>query len=138
MLVPENIKLMVRGLFEDKQAKKELEDSIDKDVSDLKKWMLEHKMDEFAVDDISVTYGSQVRSSMDEGKTIEIIKSLADAAPVEIRDRILGCIHTKEYVDENELERLMYDDVIPKDALAPAVLIKTVYTLNMRRSRKKD
>lgn len=137
--IAENIKCLVRGLFEDKQAAKELEDSIQKDSTELKKWMGEKKADEMMVDDIQVTYKPQVRSTMDEGKTLEILHALADAARTDAeREQILGCIHIKEYVDEIELENLIYNDVVSKESLEPAMLTKTIFVLNLRRSRKKD
>ena len=136
--IAENIKCLVRGLFEDKQAAKELDDSIQKDSAELKKWMSEKKSDEMMVDDIQVTYKPQVRSTMDEGKTLEILHELADNAKLdEERELILGCIHTKEYVDETELENLIYNDVVSKESLEPAMLTKTIFVLNLRRSRKK-
>lgn len=137
--INEKIKSLVRGLFEDKQAAKELDDSIQKDSAELKKWMGDRKHSEMMVDDIKVTYQPQVRSTMDEGKVLEIIKALAaQASTEEQREQILGCIHTKEYVDEAELENLIYNEQVPKEALEPAMLTKTIFVLNLRRSRKKD
>lgn len=133
------IKSLVRGLFEDKQAAKELEASIEKDSAELKKWMGEKKADEMEVDDIKVTYKPQVRSTMDEGKTLEIVKRLAEQAITEEqREKILGCIHTKEYIDETELESLIYNELVSKEALEPAMLTKTIFVLNLRKTKKKD
>lgn len=137
--INEKIKSLVRGLFEDKQTYKELEESIQNDSAEIKKWMSDKKRGEMMVDDIKVTYQPQVRSSMDEGKTLEIIKQLAEQASTdEQREQILGCIHTKEYVDETELESLIYNELVSKESLEPAMLTKTVYVLNLRKSRKKD
>ena len=137
--INEKIKSLVRGLFEDKQTYKELEESIQNDSAEIKKWMSDKKRGEMMVDDIKVTYQPQVRSSMDQGKTLEIIKQLAEQASTdEQREQILGCIHTKEYVDETELESLIYNELVSKESLEPAMLTKTVYVLNLRKSRKKD
>lgn len=137
--INEKIKSLVRGLFEDKQAAKELDESIQKDSAELKKWMGDRKHSEMMVDDIKVTYQPQVRSTMDEGKVLEIIKALAEQASTEEqREQILSCIHTKEYVDEAELESLIYNEQVSKEALEPAMLTKTIFVLNLRRSRKKD
>lgn len=138
-LVADNIKRLVRGLFEDKQAAKELDDSIQKDSAELKKWMSARQADEMTVDDIQVTYKPQIRSTMDEGKTLAIIHALAEQADTEEkRQQILGCVHTKEYIDETELENLIYNDVVSKEDLEPAMLTKTIFVLNLRRSRKKE
>lgn len=137
--IAENIKSLVRGLFEDKAAAKELDDSIQKASAELKTWMGSKKADEMTVDDIKVTYKPQVRSSMDEEKTLEILRTLADEAKTEAeRNQILGCIKTKEYVDGTELENLIYNDVVTKESLEPAMLTKTIFVLNLRKSRKKD
>lgn len=135
----EAIKQLIRGLFEDKQVAKELDDSITKDSATVKTWMKEHKADSMLVDDISVTYKPQVRSSMDEAKVIEILKrQIEEAGDGETAERLAGCIKTREYVDDTELESVIYDELLSKDDLAPAVIEKVIYTLNLRRAKKKD
>ena len=101
----EKLKSLVRGLFEDKQALKELDASVTKDSNELKKWMGDKKVDQMDVDSIHVTYSPQVRSTMDEGKTLEILRQLAADADDNMAEQILGCIKTREYVDEEELDR---------------------------------
>ena len=136
---PENIQRLIRGLFEDKQTSKELDTSINRDSAELKAWMSETKIDAMTVDDIKVTYKPQVRSTMDEGKTLEILHTLANSASTdEERERILRCIHTKEYVDETELENLIYNDIVKKENLEPAMISKTISVLNLRCIPKKD
>ena len=73
MKIDERIKSLVRGLFEDKQCAKELDDQIKEQSTELKSWMSEHKVPDMMVDNVSVTYKPQVRTSMDEGKVLEII-----------------------------------------------------------------
>ena len=136
--INEQIKRLVRGLFEDKQALKELDDSVTKDSAELKKWMGNKKVDEMDVDAIHVTYSPQVRSTMDEGKTMEILRQLAAKANDEVAEQILGCIKTKEYVDETELENLIYNEIVSKDALEPAMQSKTIFVLKMREIKAKN
>lgn len=137
--INEYIKKLVRGLFEDKQALKELDDSVTKDSAELKKWMLEKNADQFDVGSIHVTCSPQVRSTMDEGKVIGILRNLIDTAKTdEESDRISNCIRTKEYVDEDELERLIYDEIIDKSVLEPAMQSKTVFVLKMRENKPKE
>lgn len=136
--INEQIKRLVRGLFEDKQALKELDDSVTKDSAELKKWMGDKKVDEMDVDSIHVTYSPQVRSTMDEGKTMEILRQLAAEATDEVAEQILGCIKTKEYVDETELESLIYNEIVSKDALEPAMQSKTIFVLKMRENKAKE
>lgn len=130
--INEKIKSLVRGLFEDKQTQKELDNSIEKDSAELKKWMADKKVDVMDVDSIHVTYAKQVRSTMDEGKTIEILRELAKNVDDSEAEKILGCIKTKEYIDEQELENLIYNEMVSKETLEPAMLTKVVYVLKMR------
>ena len=136
--INEQIKSLVRGLFEDKQALKELDDSVTKDSAELKKWMGDKRVDEMDVDSIHVTYSPQVRSTMDEGKTMEILRQLAAEAADEVAEQILSCIKTKEYVDETELENLIYNEIVSKDALEPAMQSKTIFVLKMREIKAKN
>ncbi len=136
--INEQIKRLVRGLFEDKQVLKELDDSVTKDSVELKKWMGDKKLDHMDVDSIHVTYSPQVRSTMDEGKTIEILRQLAAKANDEVAEQILRCVKTKEYVDETELENLIYNEIVSKDALKPAMQSKTIFVLKMRETEAKE
>lgn len=136
--INEQIKRLVRGLFEDKQALKELDDSVTKDSAELKKWMGDKKLDHMDVDSIHVTYSPQVRSTMDEGKTMEILRQLAAEANDEVSEQILGCIKTKEYIDETELENLIYNEIVSKDSLEPAMQSKTIFVLKMRENKAKE
>ena len=136
--IANRIKSLVRGLYEDKQAAKELEDSINKDSAELKSWMSSKKADKMEVDDITVTYKPQVRSTMDEQKTLEIIHRIASKAETEeLQARILNCVETKEVINEQELEKLIYDGIIEKEELEPAMLSKTIFVLNLRKKAKK-
>ncbi len=137
--ITEELKRVIRGLFEDKQALKELDDSVKKSSDNLKQWMNEHNESRLEVDNIVVTYSPQVRSSMDETATIAILKELAESVRnQEDRDRILSCIRTREYVDDTALEQAIYDGLVQKDDLEPAVITKTVQVLRLAQSRKKS
>lgn len=131
----EKIKSLVRGLFEDKQVYKELDESISNDTKELKKWMSDKKANVMDVDNIHVTYSPQVRSSMNEDKTIEILKQRAEelinGGDISTAAQITNCIKTKQVVDELALEDLIYNDVIQKELLEPAMNTKIIYVLKM-------
>lgn len=139
MKIDERVKSLVRGLFEDKQCAKELDDQIKEQSTELKSWMSEHKVPDMMVDNVSVTYKPQVRTSMDEGKVLEILKALFmerfKAGKKEEAEKIRACIKTKEYVDEELLETLIYDEIVDKSLLEPAEISKTIYVLNLREKK---
>lgn len=78
----------------------------------------------------TITY--QNRVSMDDEKVIEIIKENISAA------KRNGVIKTKEYVDYDVLEGLIYNGVIAAEKLECAQTTKVIATLTVKPLKKKE
>lgn len=79
-------------------------------------------------DGIKVDYKEVVKLSIDEDKQLNIIKQLAESNPA-----ILDCIITKEVVDENILEDLIYTGIIDPTDLQPAMIETKSKRLTVKR-----
>ena len=120
----------INRIFRNKHDFKELDEQIKKDTKYIKEKLAERKITEFETDSCKAVITYQQRNSMDEEKLIEILKNYLSKTGQE------KVIKTKEYVDYDELEKLIYNGVIPAEKLEPAQTTKTIAVLNVKQRKE--
>ena len=107
-----------------KQAKEE-----EKNVTEELKLILDEEgISKDTIDGIKVNYTTCTKSSINEDKLLAIVKQLAQEQP-----ELLSCIETKEVINENTLEELMYQGFITPGDIQPAYEEKQYKTLKLKR-----
>ena len=119
---------LLNKLTQIKEINKKNKD-IEKDLVNETKTVLEEQgISKGQYDGIKVDYKEVVKLSIDEDKQLSIIKQLAKSNPT-----ILDCIITKEVVDENILEDLIYTGIIDPTDLQPAMIETKSKRLTVKR-----
>ena len=119
---------LLNKLTQIKELNKKNKD-IEKDLVNETKTILEEQgISKGQYDGIKVDYKEVVKLSIDEDKQLSIIKQLAESNPA-----ILDCIITKEVVDENILEDLIYTGIIDPTDLQPAMIETKSKRLTVKR-----
>lgn len=126
-----NLKKVIDQYFEENEKKKTLEKELKNKNSFIKSKLSEMGVDLYETDTSKATITYQNRVSMDDDKVIEIIKDNISAA------RRNGVIKTKEYVDYDILESLIYNGVIAAEKLEPAQTVNVIANLKVV-ARKKE
>ena len=107
-----------------KQAKEE-----EKNVTEELKLILDQKgISKDTIDGIKVNYTTCTKSSINEDKLLAIVKQLAQEQP-----ELLSCIETKEVINENTLEELMYQGFITPGDIQAAYEEKQYKTLKLKK-----
>ena len=107
-----------------KQAKEE-----EKNVTEELKLILDQEgISKDTIDGIKVNYTTCTKSSINEDKLLAIVKQLAQEQP-----ELLSCIETKEVINENTLEELMYQGFITPGDIQPAYEEKQYKTLKLKK-----
>lgn len=106
-----------------KKANNELNETI-------KTYMKEHDMTSANSEKYAATLSCTEKESLNEELAIEIIKENLGGA------LLSSVIKQKEYIDEDALEKLVYNGDFDITKLAKAKMIKETYTLRV--SKKKD
>lgn len=107
-----------------KQAKEE-----EKNVTEELKLILDEEgISKDTIDGIKVNYTTCTKSSINEDKLLAIVKQLAQEQP-----ELLSCIETKEVINENTLEELMYQGFITPGDIQAAYEEKQYKTLKLKR-----
>ena len=107
-----------------KQAKEE-----EKNVTEELKLILDQEgITKDIIDGIKVNYTTCTKSSINEDKLLAIVKQLAQEQP-----ELLSCIETKEVINENTLEDLMYQGFITAGDIQPAYEEKQYKTLKLKK-----
>ena len=127
LLLEENLKELIRLFYEDKQQLDEYKKSTDEYNKNIKDLMGKLDTTEFESDDLIAKISVQNRESFNEPKLIEKLKEL----------NIEGVIKTKEYVDMDVLENVIYDGFLNASELTPCKEVKTVTTLKVLKKKVK-
>ena len=96
----------------------------------IKSYMHEHNMTTADTDNYTATLSRKDSESLNEDLAIEIIKENLGGA------LLASVIKTKEYIDEDALEKLVYNGDFDVNKLAKAKMVKETYTLRI--GKKKD
>ena len=101
-------------------ALKKANDSMGKDI---KQYMLDNDMTKANGEKYTVTMSKTVKQKLNEDLAIEIIKENLDGS------LLASVIKQKEYIDEDALEKLVYNGDFDITKLAKAEINTTTYTL---------
>lgn len=97
----------------------------------IKSYMHEHNMTTADTDNYTATLSRKDSESLNEDLAIEIIKENLGGA------LLSSVIKTKEYIDEDALEKLVYNGDFDINKLAKAKIVKPTFTLRVTKKREK-
>lgn len=96
----------------------------------IKGYMYEHDMSSADSEKYTATLTRSAKESLNEDLAIEIIKENLNGA------LLSSVIKQKEYIDEDALEKLVYNGDFDINKLAKAKITKTSYTLRVTRRKE--
>ena len=108
---------------ESKDKENALKKANDRMGKDIKQYMLDNNMTKANGEKYTVTMSKTVKQKLNEDLAIEIIKENLDGA------LLSSVIKQKEYIDEDALEKLVYNGDFDITKLAKAEINTTTYSL---------
>ena len=96
----------------------------------IKSYMHEHNMTTADTDNYTATLSRKDSESLNEDLAIEIIKENLGGA------LLASVIKTKEYIDEDALEKLIYNGDFDVNKLAKAKIVKSTFTLRVTKKKE--
>ena len=96
----------------------------------IKSYMHEHNMTTADTDNYTATLSRKDSESLNEDLAIEIIKENLGGA------LLASVIKTKEYIDEDALEKLVYNGDFDVNKLAKAKSVKPTFTLRVTKKKE--
>ena len=96
----------------------------------IKSYMHEHNMTTANTDNYTATLSRKDSESLNEDLAIEIIKENLGGA------LLASVIKTKEYIDEDALEKLVYNGDFDVNKLAKAKIVKSTFTLRVTKKKE--
>lgn len=125
-----NLIKTIDDLAKDKAEKTKLEGAIKKASDFVKKKFDELEIEEYTTDNFRAYLQYSNKIDMDEDKIIQILKENCK------KDDYEKVIRTKEYVDFEALESLIYNGGISAEKLEPAQTTKTIISLYTKPVKK--
>ena len=125
----EGTKLDIDSLIDEYKASKDKENALKKsnaDVSDkIKSYFMDNGIDKHSTDLYTATVTTTNKESLNDELAIEIIKENLNGALLK------SVIKQKEYIDEDALEKLVYNGDFDITKLEKAKIVKPVTTLRV-------
>ena len=118
-----NLSKVIDEYKESKDKENALKKANDRIGKDIKQYMLDNNMTKANGEKYTVTMSKTVKQKLNEDLAIEIIKENLDGA------LLASVIKQKEYIDEDALEKLVYNGDFDITKLAKAEINTTTYTL---------
>ena len=122
------LNVLITKVVAAKEALKQAKEEEKKLTDELRLILDQEGITKDTIDGIKVNYTTCTKSSINEDKLLTIIKQLAQEQPA-----LLGCIETKEVINENMLEDLMYQGFITVEDIQGAYEEKQYKTLKLKR-----
>ena len=118
-----NLSKVIDEYKESKDKENALKKANDHMGKDIKQYMLDNNMTKANGEKYTVTMSKTVKQKLNEDLAIEIIKENLDGA------LLASVIKQKEYIDEDALEKLVYNGDFDITKLAKAEINTTTYSL---------
>ena len=118
-----NLSKVIDEYKESKDKENSLKKANDRMGKDIKQYMIDNNMTKANGEKYTVTMSKTVKQKLNEDLAIEIIKENLDGA------LLASVIKQKEYIDEDALEKLVYNGDFDITKLAKAEINTTTYTL---------
>ena len=118
-----NLSKAIDEYKESKDKENSLKKENDRIGKDIKQYMIDNNMTKANGEKYTVTMSKTVKQKLNEDLAIEIIKENLDGA------LLASVIKQKEYIDEDALEKLVYNGDFDITKLAKAEINTTTYTL---------
>ena len=129
----EGTKLDIDSLIDEYKASKDKENALKKsnaDVSDkIKSYFMDNGIDKHSTDFYTATVTTTNKESLNDELAIEIIKENLNGALLK------SVIKQKEYIDEDALEKLVYNGDFDITKLEKAKIVKPVTTLRVTKKK---
>lgn len=128
--VTEYLKTLIDSYKESKDKENDLNKSNKKLNETIKTYMQEHDMTSANSEKYTATLSCTEKESLNEDLAIEIIKENLDDA------LLASVIKQREYIDEDALEKLVYNGDFDINKLAKAKIVKSIYTLRVNNKKE--
>lgn len=126
---PSILEQMIDDYKEGKDKEKALKKSNNVLNESIKSYMQEHNLNNASSDKYTASLSVTNKESLNEDLAIEIIKSKL-GGPL-----LATVIKQKEYIDEDALEKLIYNGDFDPNDLVKAKITKTVHTLRVTKKK---
>ena len=136
MLSKEEFQSVAQNYVQHDNELKKLKDICDEEKSGIKDYMQSNDMDSCDIDGYVIKYSERTKTSTDKEKMLMVLKKDWIS---KYGDMECPYIKTREYVDMDELESVLYADELDKsvvEELNKCVTTTTVPTLTVKKKKK--
>lgn len=126
----------IRSFYEKDTAMKSIKKEVEEKKETIKNYFVDNSIEEMQVDDIKCTVSSSERSTFNTDRCLAVLSNMLINEEID-KSKYDSIVKMQPYVDEDALEKAIYNNEFDPSKLSDCIESKTVYTLRISKKKGK-
>lgn len=126
----------IRSFYEKDTAMKSIKKEVDEKKETIKNYFIDNSIEEMSVDDIKCTVSSSERSTFNTDRCLAVLSNMLINEEID-KSKYDSIVKMQPYVDEDALEKAIYNNEFDPSKLLDCIESKTIYTLRVSKKKGK-
>lgn len=126
----------IRSFYEKDTAMKSIKKEVEEKKETIKNYFIDNSIEEMSVDDIKCTVSSSERSTFNTDRCLAVLSNMLINEEID-KNKYDSIVKMQPYVDEDALEKAIYNNEFDPSKLSDCIESKTIYTLRVSKKKGK-
>lgn len=126
----------IRSFYEKDTAMKSIKKEVEEKKETIKNYFIDNSIEEMSVDDIKCTVSSSERSTFNTDRCLAVLSNMLINEEID-KSKYDSIVKMQPYVDEDALEKAIYNNEFDPSKLSDCIESKTIYTLRVSKKKGK-
>lgn len=126
----------IRSFYEKDTAMKSIKKEVEEKKETIKNYFIDNSIEEMSVDDIKCTVSSSERSTFNTDRCLAVLSNMLINEEID-KSKYDSIVKMQPYIDEDALEKAIYNNEFDPSKLSDCIDSKTIYTLRVSKKKGK-
>ena len=126
----------IRSFYEKDTAMKSIKKEVEEKKETIKNYFIDNSIEEMSVDDIECTVSSSERSTFNTDRCLAVLSNMLINEEID-KSKYDSIVKMQPYIDEDALEKAIYNNEFDPSKLSDCIDSKTIYTLRVSKKKGK-
>lgn len=126
----------IRSFYEKDTVMKSIKKEVEEKKETIKNYFIDNSIEEMSVDDIKCTVSSSERSTFNTDRCLAVLSNMLINEEID-KSKYDSIVKMQPYVDEDALEKAIYNNEFDPSKLSDCIESKTIYTLRVSKKKGK-
>lgn len=126
----------IRSFYEKDTAMKSIKKEVEEKKETIKNYFIDNSIEEMSVDGIKCTVSSSERSTFNTDRCLAVLSNMLINEEID-KNKYDSIVKMQPYIDEDALEKAIYNNEFDPAKLSDCIESKTIYTLRVSKKKGK-